>query len=105
MHGAENQQDSPQFAAEEFAHLEARVRMQPGTEQERGEGEVDEVITDQQQVIDGIGQSSAAGEAFDEKRPSVMMQLPPHHHGDVHRRGEIGFVTLSKKLMTPKLIR
>ena len=84
VHAAENEQHSSDLGAEDFEHF-LKIRGFVAVFQgERHVADVDQVETNDEQVIDGIGQRFIPVEGIDEEEPAVLVQRPrdPNSEGD-----------------------
>ena len=81
VHGAEHEQHYADFAAQHFEHSLQVRRLLRLAQSEGHVADVDQVKSDPEKVIDGIGQRFIAVKGIDQEEASILVQRPRHPDG------------------------
>ncbi len=89
MHSAQDEQDDPDFAAQHFKDAAQIMRRVWFRQSESDKADVDEIKTENEQMIDRIGERFIAVECIDEKNTPVFVQRVRGPNGQANADDEI----------------
>src|SRR5712692_5777121 len=93
MHHAEHHEDQTHLAAKNLQCGLGIYRFGPIFQSQSNETDVNEIKTDDQQVVDGIGQGLVAKETIDEEDTPILVKCASNPDGQCYADREISQVT------------
>ncbi|MDB6026975.1 MAG: hypothetical protein JWM68_3198 [Verrucomicrobiales bacterium] len=92
VHSTEHQEDKADFRADAFQRFLGILRSRPVFQRQRYVTDVDEIESNDQQMIHGVGQRLIAQKVIDQKYPAAFVQRPRDPNREADADDEVGDV-------------